>query len=262
MLCDYCGKDISEVGYVHFDGGTGPAGMKCPTYDNFRLRRTKEVEKAEAEALEKIRRDNPNINADDLKIKFTDKSPSKRVRELHEANPFPGGGLQLPNRFPGPHNHNHDYRVDNDIAAIPPAQYYPRPHHHHHHHHHHPHHDLGPALYHQPAQREQEVQAYQNQLNQRIGPNHLQQHGEHQIQARRIQQQQQVMAREANRRRERVRQYNPEPNPDLNMWPDDDSAAFLAEPFDREGLKQMGLPIPDLGRPARNPGEAESRQQH
>ncbi len=90
MLCDYCGKDISKDGYAHFDStvevrphrmaGSPGRGKKCPTYDNFQDRRTKELEKAETQAREKIRLENPEIDAEDLKIKFkeTTKSPPRR----------------------------------------------------------------------------------------------------------------------------------------------------------------------------------------
>lgn len=251
MLCDYCGKDISEVGYVHFDGGTGPTGKKCPTYDNFRVRRNKEVEKAEAEALEKIRRDNPNINADDLKIKFTDKLPTKREREV-EANAFPGGGFQLPNRLPG----HHDHRFGNDIPVIPP-------HLHHHHLHHHP----GPGLHHEAARREQEAQAFPNRMNQ-MNHGHAALHNqppiEQQIRAQRLQlEQHHLLVREAQRaaERERFRAYHPMPDPNLNEWPNDDFAALFPGPFNRDRFEQMPIPEMDIGQMARNAREAARRRQ-
>lgn len=264
MLCDYCGKDISEVGYVHFDGGTGPTGKKCPTYDNFRVRRNKEVEKAEAEALEKIRRDNPNIDAEDLKIKFAEsiKSPSKREQDLIQGNPLPGVGFQPPNRFPGYHDHLHDHL--NVLPVIPP-------HYHHHHHHHH----AEPVIRHQPARPEQEAQAYQNQINQvnqmnqRVAALHNQPRPvDHQIRARRVQQLEQhhILAREAERaaERERFRRYNPVPNPILNEWANEDFVPLYPGHFDRERLQQLGLlPIPDPNyvQMARDIEEAERRRQ-
>lgn len=260
MLCDYCGKDISEVGYVHFDGGSGPVGKKCPTYDNFRVRRNKKVEKAEAEALEKIRRDNPNIDAEDLKIKFAEtiKSPSKRETELPQANPFPGGGFQLHHRFPGHHDqhqhhhpdHHHDHRF-NVVPVMP------------HHHHHHP----DPVLHHQPARREQEIQNYAQQMNQRFAALINQTRPlDPQIRARHAHQLEHhnILAREAERERERFRRYNPNPNPDLNEWPNENlAAALFPVPFDRERLQQVGQPNLDMDyfQMARDFEEAEGRRQ-
>ena len=99
MLCDYCGKDISGVGYVHFDGAAagGGTGKKCPTYDNFQVRRNKEVEKAEAEAMNKIRQENPNITAEDLEIKFAESTASP-VSRPHQ--PPPGFAAFIPGHPP------------------------------------------------------------------------------------------------------------------------------------------------------------------
>lgn len=234
MLCDYCGKDISEVGYVHFDGGTGTGGKKCPTYDNFRVRRNKEVEKAEAEAFEKIRHENPNIDAEDLKIKFAEtiKGTSLRDQIFLGVPPLPPGI-----HHPGYHHHHHVHHHDQDLMPVIPP---------HHHHHHHP----GPVLHHQPAQGEQEVQAYQNQLGQRVAALHNQLPVDNQIRARRGHQldQHHIFATEAERalERERFRRYNPIPNADPIRWPNDNPAAFIPGPFGRERLEHIGLPVPDL----------------
>lgn len=257
MLCDYCGKDISQVGYVHFDGGAGPVGKKCPTYDNFRDRRNKEVEKAEVEALERIRRDNPNIDAEDLKIKFAEtiKSPSKRDQEFLQANPFPGGNFQLHNHLHGYHHHHHDHHFDHAVPIMPP--------HHHHHHHHRP----DPVLPQQPARPEQ---AYQNQMNQRVAAvaalHNQQRPVDHQIRARRAHQLEQHhhLAREAERavERERFRRYNPIPNHDPNAWGNLNVAPLYPEHFDRERLEQIGLAMPDmhLARMARDLEVERNRQ--
>lgn len=76
-LCDYCGKDITKDGYNHFEGGvnggrTAIAGKKCPTYDDLQIRRKTNLDKAEADALKKVRAENPNLTEDDLKIKFAE----------------------------------------------------------------------------------------------------------------------------------------------------------------------------------------------
>lgn len=128
MLCDFCGKDISKDGYAHFDGRPLPAHVgtptttnvkKCPTYDNFLDRRTKELDKAETQALEKVRAENPDINAEDLKIKFKDAAKSPPRRHAVPAAAIPG---RLPIVYPYPHQvnpilppHNHEPYIN----AIP-----------------------------------------------------------------------------------------------------------------------------------------------
>ena len=126
MLCDYCGKDISKEGYAHFDSrplhaqGGGPIATnarKCPTYDNFLDRRSKEVDRAETQALEKVRADNPGISAEDLKIKFKDAAKSPTRQNVVPAAAAPA---RIPHVHPA-HQYNH---------AIPL-------HNHHNHHNHH-----------------------------------------------------------------------------------------------------------------------------
>lgn len=94
-LCDYCGKDITNDGYNHFEGGVNGtrapmAGRKCPTYDDLQIRRKANLDQAEAEALKKVRADNPNLTEDDLKIKFAEvtNTPLNRDLGIHRvANP-------------------------------------------------------------------------------------------------------------------------------------------------------------------------------
>ncbi len=76
-LCDYCGKDITNDGYNHFEGGVQggrglTAGRKCPTYDDLQIRRKNNLDKAEADALKQVRSQNPDLTEDDLKIKFAE----------------------------------------------------------------------------------------------------------------------------------------------------------------------------------------------
>lgn len=95
-LCDYCGKDITKSGYNHFEGGANgtrapTAGQKCPTYDDLQIRRKANLDQAEAEALKKVRAENPNLTEDDLKIKFAEVTniPSTRdlgIHRLHNPN--------------------------------------------------------------------------------------------------------------------------------------------------------------------------------
>lgn len=109
VLCDYCGKDISKQLYNHFDGqGRAPPGVntdeksgKCPLYDESHKRKDQQVDKAEKEAMAKVRAEHPDLSEEDLKIKFS--------KGLQPSN----------NRHPGDHRHH---------GGMPP-------HHHHHHRH-------------------------------------------------------------------------------------------------------------------------------
>ena len=85
-LCDYCGKDITKDGYNHFEGGvngTRPATAtrKCPTYDDLQIRRKANLEEAEAEALKKVRTENPSLTEEDLKIKFAEVTNTPTTRD-------------------------------------------------------------------------------------------------------------------------------------------------------------------------------------
>ncbi|KAL8681631.1 MAG: hypothetical protein Q9186_002300 [Xanthomendoza sp. 1 TL-2023] len=89
FICDYCGKDISKELYNHFSDGPTSLRIpglrgKCPTYDDDYTRNKQNMDKAEKEAQEKIRKDNPDISEEDLKIKMkeTVKSPRRQAREL------------------------------------------------------------------------------------------------------------------------------------------------------------------------------------
>ena len=73
-VCDYCGKDITKESYGHFDpnNGQNPATKKkCPTTDPDYLRNKERIEKAEKEAMAKVRQENPDLSEDDLKVKFS-----------------------------------------------------------------------------------------------------------------------------------------------------------------------------------------------
>ena len=109
VLCDYCGKDISKQLYNHFDGqGRAPPGVntdeksgKCPLYDESHKRKDQQVDKAEKEAMAKVRAEHPDLLEEDLKIRF--------AKGLQPSN----------NQHPGDHRHH---------GGMPP-------HHHHHHRH-------------------------------------------------------------------------------------------------------------------------------
>lgn len=77
-MCDFCGKDITGIGYAHFKRDDGSKGddKKCPTFDDFDTRRRNAVKTAEADALKEAQARNPNLNQDALKMKFHDDPPS------------------------------------------------------------------------------------------------------------------------------------------------------------------------------------------
>lgn len=94
-VCDYCGKDITKEKYMHFKDGptsTGIPGLKgkCPTHDNDYERNQQNMDKAEKDAMEKIRKENPDLTEDDLRIKFREnvKTPPRTTRPYHVAAGF------------------------------------------------------------------------------------------------------------------------------------------------------------------------------
>ena len=64
--------------YNHFDGqGRAPPGVntddksgKCPLYDESHKRKDQQVDKAEKDAMAKVRAEHPDLSEEDLKIKF------------------------------------------------------------------------------------------------------------------------------------------------------------------------------------------------
>lgn len=97
-ICDFCGKDISKEVYNHFsDGPTAlripGRGGKCPTYDDDYTRNQENMDKAEKETQQRIRKENPHISEDDLKIKMNEavKSPPGQARMLPYAPGFMRG---------------------------------------------------------------------------------------------------------------------------------------------------------------------------
>lgn len=93
IICDCCGKDITSQGYNHFDSGNNPVGggrsipgqKKCPVYDDTPLRREADIKKAEQETLQALKKDNPTLNEDDLKIKFSEATRSPPRPHVHHG---------------------------------------------------------------------------------------------------------------------------------------------------------------------------------
>ena len=78
IMCDFCGMDITDVGYGHFrrDEGRNSKDKGCPTYDDSNARLRNAVKTAEADALKEARARNPELSPDALKIKFDDDAPA------------------------------------------------------------------------------------------------------------------------------------------------------------------------------------------
>ena len=82
-MCDFCGKDITGVGYGHFKGeGPRGASQTCPTYDDLTVRRRHALKEAQATALEEVRARNPELNLKDIDLDFRDDDPSGPQRPL------------------------------------------------------------------------------------------------------------------------------------------------------------------------------------
>ncbi|KAI4139346.1 MAG: hypothetical protein L6R39_006338 [Caloplaca ligustica] len=139
-VCDYCGKDITKDKYSHFRDGplsTGMPGLrgKCPTYDDERQRNQQNVEKAEKEAMAKVRKENPDLSEEDLRIKFREnvKTPPRGVRGgLPAYHPHYHGPQVFHPNDPNPNNNNNNNNNNNDGAGMfghrgPPPQGYQIP---------------------------------------------------------------------------------------------------------------------------------------
>ncbi|MCJ1245416.1 hypothetical protein MMC30_002620 [Trapelia coarctata] len=92
-VCDFCGKDITKESYGHFDPNNGQSAAtskKCPTTDADYIRNKERIEKAEKEAMAKIRAENPDLSEDDLKVKFStsvsNETNQGRLQGLHVAH--------------------------------------------------------------------------------------------------------------------------------------------------------------------------------
>lgn len=114
-LCDFCGKNITGVGYSHFSGeGANGRGNLCPTYDDINARRRNALKNAEATALKGVCARNPNLNLNDLDLDFRDKASSIQGRLLkddHHRGDLALQGLAFP-----------DEPVHVEAApAVPPA---------------------------------------------------------------------------------------------------------------------------------------------
>lgn len=101
--------------YNHFDGqGRAPPGVntdektgKCPLYDESHKRKDQQVDKAEKEAMVKVREEHPDLSEEDLKINFAKgvQSSSNQHHGDHHHHIHP-----LHREVHGNHNHHHRHR--------------------------------------------------------------------------------------------------------------------------------------------------------
>ena len=122
VLCDYCGKDISKQMYNHFDGqGRAPPGVntddktgKCPLYDESHKRKDQQVDKAEKEAMAKVRAEHPDLSEEDLKIKF-----AKGIQSSNNQRPgVPRHHVDVLPHYNHHHGHHRQGMRGAAIAAI------------------------------------------------------------------------------------------------------------------------------------------------
>ncbi|KAH8835392.1 hypothetical protein DL96DRAFT_50072 [Flagelloscypha sp. PMI_526] len=95
LSCYNCRKLIS--GYEHFDrrspGSAGPSsGGKCLLWEPVEQRHDEEVKRAEQEAREEYKRNNPNANDEDLRVDLPQTAPQAAVHHgIQALNPPPAG---------------------------------------------------------------------------------------------------------------------------------------------------------------------------
>lgn len=75
MQCYCCSETLKD--YEHFDqaplGRSRRNGKKCPLYDDVEVRHEREVKEAEEAAKKQLMEDNPDLHAEDLEIKISDR---------------------------------------------------------------------------------------------------------------------------------------------------------------------------------------------
>ncbi|KAH7114341.1 hypothetical protein B0J11DRAFT_511076 [Dendryphion nanum] len=116
LQCYVCSKDIKD--YNHFqDHGRGQAnGSKCPLHDNQEDRHEKEIQKAEAEALARIRAERPDISEEELKIEVSDRvKNADKARQTQAQQGHGGYGMVM--------NGNQPQAFQDEFRAFQPPQY-------------------------------------------------------------------------------------------------------------------------------------------
>ncbi|KAI7103109.1 hypothetical protein KC339_g5513 [Hortaea werneckii] len=85
--CYCCSQTLKD--YEHFDqaplGSSRRDGKKCPLYDDVEARHEREVREAEEAAKKQLMEENPDLNAEDLEIKVSDRVKQAEVEKAQRA---------------------------------------------------------------------------------------------------------------------------------------------------------------------------------
>ncbi|KAI7155143.1 hypothetical protein KC349_g7192 [Hortaea werneckii] len=98
MQCYCCSQTLKD--YEHFDqaplGSCRRNGKKCPLYDDVERRHEREVKEAEEAAKKQLMVDNPDLNAEDLEIKISDRLKQAETEKAQRAGPAGVGPAMIP----------------------------------------------------------------------------------------------------------------------------------------------------------------------
>ncbi|KAI7302987.1 hypothetical protein KC315_g15873 [Hortaea werneckii] len=99
MQCYCCSQTLKD--YEHFDqaplGSSRRNGKKCPLYDDVERRHEREVKEAEEAAKKQLMEDNPDLNAEDLEIKISDRLKQAEAEKVQQrAAPAGAGPAMVP----------------------------------------------------------------------------------------------------------------------------------------------------------------------
>ncbi|GAB1735946.1 hypothetical protein NU219Hw_g5279t1 [Hortaea werneckii] len=94
MQCYCCSQTLKD--YEHFDqapsGSSRRNGKKCPLYDDVEARHEREVKEAEEAARKQLMEDNPDLNAEDLEIKISDRLKQAETEKVQQRGAPAGAG--------------------------------------------------------------------------------------------------------------------------------------------------------------------------
>ncbi|KAI6799759.1 hypothetical protein KC361_g2712 [Hortaea werneckii] len=98
--CYCCSQTLKD--YEHFDqapfGSGRRDGKKCPLYDDVEVRHEREVKEAEEAAKKQLMDDNPDLNAENLEIKLSDRVKQAEAEKVQRAGAARARPAMLPLR--------------------------------------------------------------------------------------------------------------------------------------------------------------------
>lgn len=93
MQCYCCSQTLKD--YDHFDqaplGSSRRNGKKCPLYDDVEVRHEREVKEAEEAAKKQLMEENPDLDAEDLEIKISDRVKKTDAEKVQQQRAGPAG---------------------------------------------------------------------------------------------------------------------------------------------------------------------------